>query len=152
MNNVVVKIEMSGNRYNAYDIDGNKYTSEIGTRTRKGAYKAGMALERRIGKNDRVYWWKVPMDNFESLSVPEFDVSKKAAPKRKAPVREAARARKKSSALITVCEDCGGKISKRLDSCPHCGWSTKPTISCPDCGASFAASLPACPACGGPRT
>ena len=76
---------------------------------------------------------------------------KKAAPKKKTPVREAARARKKSSALITVCEDCGGKISKRLDSCPHCGWSTKPTISCPDCGASFAASLPACPECGGPR-
>ena len=75
MNNTVVKIEMSGNRYNAYDIDGNRYTSEIGTSTRKGAYKAGMALERRIGKNDRVYWWKVPMDNFESLSVPEFDVS-----------------------------------------------------------------------------
>ena len=74
MNNTVVKIEMSGNRYNAYDIDGNKYTSEIGTSTRKGAYKAGMALERRIGKNDRVYWWKVPMDNFESLSVPIFDV------------------------------------------------------------------------------
>ena len=75
MNNTVVKIEMSGNRYNAYDIDGNKYTSEIGTSTRKGAYNAGMALERRIGKNDRVYWWKVPMDNFESLSVPVFDVS-----------------------------------------------------------------------------
>ena len=75
MNNTVVKIEMSGNRYNAYDIDGNRYTSEIGTSTRKGAYKKGMALERRIGKNDRVYWWKVPMENFESLSVPEFDVS-----------------------------------------------------------------------------
>ena len=75
MNNTVVKIEMSGNRYNAYDIDGNKYTSEIGTSTRKGAYNAGMALERRIGKNDRVYWWKVPMDNFESLSVPVFDAS-----------------------------------------------------------------------------
>ena len=25
MNNVVVKIEMSGNRYNAFDFDGNKY-------------------------------------------------------------------------------------------------------------------------------
>jgi len=75
MNNTVVKIEMSGNRYNAFDSDGNKYTSEIGTSTRKGAYNAGMALERRIGKNDRVYWWKVPMDNFESLSVPEFDAS-----------------------------------------------------------------------------
>ena len=75
MNNTVVKIEMSGNRYNAFDSDGNKYTSEIGTSTRKGAYNAGMALERRIGKNDRVYWWRVSMDKFESLSVPEFDAS-----------------------------------------------------------------------------
>ena len=46
MNNVVVKIEMSGNRYNAFDSDGNKYTSEIGTGTRRGAYEKGMALER----------------------------------------------------------------------------------------------------------
>ena len=75
MNNTVVKIEMSGNRYNAYDIDGNKYTSEIGTSTRKGAYKAGMALEKREGKGGRTYWWKVSMDKFESLSVPVFDVS-----------------------------------------------------------------------------
>ena len=75
MNNTVVKIEMSGNRYNAYDIDGNKYTSEIGTSTRKGAYKAGMALEKREGKGGRTYWWKVPMSEFESLSVPVFDVS-----------------------------------------------------------------------------
>ena len=75
MNNVVVKIEMSGNRYNAYDSDGNKYTSEIGTGTRKGAFEKGMALERRTGKGGRTYWWKVPMDKFEAASVPEFDVS-----------------------------------------------------------------------------
>jgi len=75
MNNTVVKIEMSGNRYNAYDIDGNRYTSEIGTSTRKSAYKKGMALEKREGKGGRTYWWKVPMDKFESLSVPVFDVS-----------------------------------------------------------------------------
>ena len=74
MNNVVVKIEMSGNRYNAYDVDGNKYTSEIGTATRKGAYEKGMALERREGKSGRTYWWKVPMDKFEVTAVPEFDV------------------------------------------------------------------------------
>ena len=29
MTNTVVKIEMSGNRYNAWDYDGNKLTSEI---------------------------------------------------------------------------------------------------------------------------
>ena len=69
MNNIVVKIEMSGNRYNAFDSDGNKYTSEIGTSTRKSAYEKGMALERRTGKGGRTYWWKVPMSEFESTSV-----------------------------------------------------------------------------------
>ena len=57
MNNTIVKIEMSGNRYNAWDIDGNKLTSEISTSTRKSAYEACMCLEKRSGKNDRTYWW-----------------------------------------------------------------------------------------------
>ena len=70
MNNIVVKIEMSGNRYNAFDFDGNKYTSEISTSTRKKAYEKGMALEQRTGKSGRTYWWKVPMDVFESTGVP----------------------------------------------------------------------------------
>ena len=70
MNNVVVKIEMSGNRYNAFDFDGNKYTSEISTSTRKKAYEKGMALERRTGKSGRTYWWKVPIDVFESTGTP----------------------------------------------------------------------------------
>ena len=69
MNNIVVKMEMSGNRYNAFDSDGNKYTSEIGTSTRKGAYEKSMALERRTGKGGRTYWWKVPMSEFEATSV-----------------------------------------------------------------------------------
>ena len=30
MDKLIVKIEKSGNRYNAFDFDGNKYTSEIG--------------------------------------------------------------------------------------------------------------------------
>jgi nitric oxide reductase NorQ protein len=75
MNNVVVKMEMSGNRYNAYDSDGNKYTSEIGTGTRKRAYEAGMALEKREGKGGRTYWWKVPMGVYENTSAPVIDVS-----------------------------------------------------------------------------
>ena len=70
MNNVVVKIEMSGNRYNAFDFDGKKYTSEISTSTRKKAYEKGMALERRTGKSGRTYWWKVPIDVFESTGTP----------------------------------------------------------------------------------
>jgi len=75
MNNIVVKIEKSGNRFNAFDSDGNKYTSDISTSTRKKAYLSGMALERRTGKNGRTYWWKVSMSEFETVSVPEFDVS-----------------------------------------------------------------------------
>ena len=68
-NNIVVKMEMSGNRYNAYDIGGNKYTSEIGTSTRRSAFEKGMALEKREGKGGRTYWWKVPMNEFEASSV-----------------------------------------------------------------------------------
>ena len=75
MNNVVVKIEMSGNRYNAFDSDGNKLTSEIGTGTRKSAYEKGMALEKRLNKSGNVYWWKVPMSEFEKSAVPVIDVS-----------------------------------------------------------------------------
>ena len=75
MDKVIVKIEMSGNRYNAWDIDGNKLTSEISTSTRKSAFKAGMALEKRSGKNNRTYWWKVPMSEFEATSAPVIDVS-----------------------------------------------------------------------------
>ena len=75
MNKTVVKIEMSGNRYNAWDKDGNKFTSDISNGTRKSAFKQGMALEKREGKNGRTYWWKVPMSVFESTSAPVFDVS-----------------------------------------------------------------------------
>ena len=70
MNNVVCKIEKSGNRYNAWSADGTKWTSEIGTGTRKRAFEQNMAIERRIGKNDRVYWWKVPMEKFEDTLAP----------------------------------------------------------------------------------
>jgi nitric oxide reductase NorQ protein len=75
MNKLVVKIEMSGNRYNAWDSDGVKRTSEISNSTRKSAFKSGMALEKREGKNGREFWWKVPMSEFESSSAPIFDVS-----------------------------------------------------------------------------
>ena len=72
---VVVKVVKSGNRFNAWDKDGVKYTSEMGTGTRKRAYEQGMALERRVRKNGRVYWWKVPMDMFEATAAPVIDVS-----------------------------------------------------------------------------
>ena len=75
MNNIVVQIVKAGNRYNAWDVDGNKWTSKIGTTTRKGAYEADMALEQRVGKTGKNYWWKVPMDNFEDTTVQLIDTS-----------------------------------------------------------------------------
>ncbi len=67
---VVVKIVKSGNRYNAVDADGIKYTSYIRTGTRKGAFMSNKALECRERKDGsgRVYWWKVPMENFGAVS------------------------------------------------------------------------------------
>jgi len=75
MTNVVVKVEKSGNRYNAWDSDGKKWTSEITTGTRKKAFAKGMALERRTNKSGNFYWWSVPMSVFESTSAPVIDVS-----------------------------------------------------------------------------
>ena len=59
-NSVVVRIEMSGNRYNAWSADGTKYTSEISTGTRRGAYNKGMSvvLERMIGCIGGKFRWK----------------------------------------------------------------------------------------------
>ena len=69
---VVVKIVKSGNRFNAVDADNNVYTSYIRTGTRKKAYMSNMALECREGKSGRIYWWKVPMEQFGAVShVPE---------------------------------------------------------------------------------
>jgi len=73
--NKVVQIVKSGNRFNAWDKDGVKYTSEIGNSTRKGAYLSGMALEQKVNKNGKSFWSKVPMSVFESTSAPVIDVS-----------------------------------------------------------------------------
>ena len=75
MDKIIVKIEKSGNRFNAFDKDGVKYTSDITTNARKKAYLNGTALERRINKSGNRYWWAVPMSEFESLSAPVIDVS-----------------------------------------------------------------------------
>jgi MoxR-like ATPase len=83
---VIVKIEKSGNRYNAWDKDGVKFTSQIGTSTRKKAFLNNMALERRTGKEGRIYWWKVPMEMFESSMAPVIDVSSVDVPSEHAEV------------------------------------------------------------------
>ena len=70
----VVKVVKSGNRFNAFDTHGNKFTSYIGTGSRKKAFAAGNALECREGKTGKIYWWQVPMDKFNATShVPVAD-------------------------------------------------------------------------------
>ena len=75
MNNTVVQIVKSGNRFNAWDADGNKYTSQISNGTRKSAFNTGMALEQRVNKNGKTFWWKVPMSVFEATTAPVIDTS-----------------------------------------------------------------------------
>ena len=75
MNSTVVQIVKSGNRFNAWDADGNKYTSQISNGTRKGAFNKGMALEQRVNKNGKIFWWKVPMSVFEATTAPVIDTS-----------------------------------------------------------------------------
>ena len=70
MNNVVVRIEKSGNSFNAWDTDGNKYTSQISIGARKKAYENNTALEQRVNKSGKTYWWGVPMSEFEVNTIP----------------------------------------------------------------------------------
>tara|TARA_R100000008_G_scaffold85792_1_gene76657 strand:+ start:386 stop:1594 length:1209 start_codon:yes stop_codon:yes gene_type:complete len=56
---VVVKVEKSGNRYNAYSSDGVKYTSEITTGCRKNAYNGDYLLGRFVSTNgNKGYAWR----------------------------------------------------------------------------------------------
>jgi nitric oxide reductase NorQ protein len=71
----VVQIVKSGNRFNAWDIDGVKFTSQISNSTRKGAYNNGMALEQKVNKNGKTFWSRVPMSTFESIPTPVIEVS-----------------------------------------------------------------------------
>ena len=62
----VVKVVKSGVRFNAWDADGNKYTGQITTGARKKAYANGNALEERVNKSGKTYWWPVPMSVYEA--------------------------------------------------------------------------------------
>ena len=73
MNKTIVQIVKSGNRFNAWDIDGVKFTSQISNSTRKGAYLNKMALEQKVNKNGKAFWSRVPMSEFESTTAPVID-------------------------------------------------------------------------------
>ena len=75
----VVRIEKSGVRFNAWDTNGVKRTSEITTGARKRAFEGGYLLGRFQMKNGKFQWRKVadsmvetpsPVDNTPSVDVP----------------------------------------------------------------------------------
>ena len=73
----VVKIEKSGNRFNACDTDGVKRTSEITTGARRKAFEGDYLLGRFTNKAGKFYWrrWdgeiSSPAVNNSSVEVPE---------------------------------------------------------------------------------
>lgn len=64
----VVQVVKSGNRYNAWDADGNKWTHAIISSTRKNNYMKGKAIELRE-KNGQEYWYGVPMEKFNTATI-----------------------------------------------------------------------------------
>ena len=68
MNNydMVVRIEKSGNRYNAWDTDGTKRTSEITIGARKNAFDGNYLLGRFTNKSGNFYWKQVDVETTTS--------------------------------------------------------------------------------------
>ena len=58
----VCRVEKSGNRFNAWDTDGVKRTSEITTGARKRAFEGNYLLGRFTGTTGKTYWRKVDGD------------------------------------------------------------------------------------------
>ena len=73
MNKTVVKVVKSGVRFNAFDSKGQKYTSQITTGARKKAYANNMALEQRVNKAGKTYWWQVPMSMYNATETTTMD-------------------------------------------------------------------------------
>ncbi len=74
----VVKIEKSGNRFNAWDTNGVKRTSEITTVTRRKAFEGDYLLGEFVMKNGKHYWKKV--DNVETAAPVNNTVSSVEVP------------------------------------------------------------------------
>jgi len=76
MPDAVVRIEKSGVRFNAWDTDGNKRTSEITTGARKKAFEGDYLLGRFTNKAGKFYWKKfegelaAPETHSSSVEVP----------------------------------------------------------------------------------
>ncbi len=64
---VIVKVEKSGNRYNATDTDGVKRTSEISTGTRKRAFENNQLIGRYKTTTGRNYWRLLDMSILDDM-------------------------------------------------------------------------------------
>ena len=70
---LIVRIEKSGVRFNAWDTDGVKRTSEITTTTRKKAFEGDYLLGRFVGRTGKTFWRRV--DNVDvTPSTPESTI------------------------------------------------------------------------------
>jgi len=70
----VVRIEKSGVRYNAWDTDGVKRTSEITTGTRKKAFNGNYLLGRFVGTTGKTYWRRWDGEVVNSAPVSSIEV------------------------------------------------------------------------------
>ena len=74
----VVRIEKSGVRFNAWDTNGVKRTSEITTTTRRKAFEGDYLLGEFVMKNGKHYWKKV--ENVETAAPVNNTVSSVEVP------------------------------------------------------------------------
>ena len=72
---VIVRVEKSGNRYNAWDTDGVKRTSEITSGCRKNAFNGNYLLGRFPAKSKSGFSWRKVSDDLIVESIPSVDPS-----------------------------------------------------------------------------
>ena len=77
---LIAKIEKSGNRFNAWDTDGIKRTSEITTGARKKAFEGDYLLGRFMNKAGKHYWRKVDGGTIDSMAAVNNVVSSVEVP------------------------------------------------------------------------
>ena len=86
---ILCEVVQSGNRFNAFDTDGVKRTSEISTATRKRAFEQDCYLGRFPTSTGRTYWRLVPKDTINvasSETAPNDEISSVDVPSEHAEV------------------------------------------------------------------
>ena len=71
----VCKVEKSGNRFNAWDTDGNKRTSEITIGARKKAFEGNYLLGRFTNKSGNYYWRQIDGNAVSDTTTPASTTS-----------------------------------------------------------------------------